>query len=166
MKKKSNQILTSYLLLVILSGLTLAAELDEHLIILEPLMETQWLGGYIDDQDIQIQLDFTSILNGKAIQYVRKAESVNYSAITHFYWDPDLNELCFVALNSRGIVEKGSVKTEAGKIILSGTSAWSDRTMTIKTILEIDSHGKLKDSFYRMERGQWTLGHVQEFVRK
>jgi hypothetical protein len=155
-------------LFVSLSSSSLAAELDEHLQFLEPLIGEEWVGGYVGSgpSDIQIALLFEQVLGGNAVRYVREVEAVGFSGLTHIYWNPGREEVCFISLNNRGIVDEGVVTVEGGRIVLRGKSHRSSKTIEFKTTLEIDPKGTLRDTFLRMEYGKWVQGHLQEFVAK
>lgn len=155
-------------LLVLLSASSVAGELDERLSFLKPLTGKEWVGGYVgpDAPDIELSLRFDIILDGKSVRYKRDAEAVNFSSVTHFYWDESRGEVRFLSLNNRGIVGEGVVNAENGRIVLHGMSHRKDKTMEFKTTLEIDEEGKLTDTFVPMEGGEWVQGHVQEFVAK
>jgi hypothetical protein len=145
-----------------------AAELDEHLRFLEPLMGKEWVGGYVGSEapDIQIALRFDQILDGKVVRYVREAKAADFSGLTHFFWNPGRGEVCFISLNNRGIVGEGVVNAADGTITLHGQSHRPDKTTEFKTTLEIDAKGTLRDTFLRMESGEWVHGHLQEYVAK
>ena len=145
-----------------------ALELDEHLRFLEPLIGKEWVGGYVgsDSPGIEIVLRFETILGGRVVRYVREVEAADFSGVTQFYWNPGRGEVCFLGLNSRGIVEEGVVNVKDSKIVLRGTSQWPDKTIEFKTALEIDPEGTLRDTFLRMEGSEWVQGHLQEFVAK
>ena len=169
MRKNIEWLLVAFvaLLLSFTSALS-AAELDEHLLPLQPLIGVEWLGGYIgsDAPDLEISLSFEQILDGKAVRYTREAVAANFTAVTHFYWNSNRGELCFLNLNNRGIVGEGVVTIEDGSLILRGSSHWPDRTMEFETILKIDAEGKLSDTFIRKEDGEWVHGHHQEFLAR
>jgi hypothetical protein len=156
------------LLFASLSPSSLAAELDEHLQFLGPLIGKEWLGGYVgsESSDIQIALRFEQVLGGSAVRYVREVEAAGFSGLTHFYWNPGRREVCFISLNNRGIVGEGVVNAESGRIVLRGKSYRSDNTIEFKTTLEIDPKGTLTDTFLRKESGEWVQGHLQQFVAK
>ena len=154
--------------LAMASSYSMAADLDENLQLLQPLMGKDWVGGYVgpDAPDIEILLNFEQILGGKAVKYTRKAEAANFEAVTHFYWIQEKGEVHFINLNNRGIVEEGVAKVVEGTLVLYGKSYWTDRTMEFKTTWSIDSEGTLTDTYTRMENGEWVPGHVQEFEEK
>jgi hypothetical protein len=156
-----------FLLLVPVLAST-AVELDEHLQFLEPLIGKEWIGGYVGSEspDVQIVLRFEQVLGGRVVRYTRQVEALDFSGLTQFYWNPGRDEVCFISLYNRGIVEEGIVSAENGKIILHGKSHRPDKTTEFKTILEIDPKGTLRDTFLRMEGGEWVQGHIQEFVAK
>ena len=144
---------------------TNGAELDEHLLFLEPLIGTNWTGGYVgeDPPDLQIVLHCESILGGKAVKYSREAAAVDFANETHFYWSPDRDKVLFLSLNNRGIVGKGVVELQGESIVLRGESHGSDGSVEFKTIMSVDATGQLKDTFSRKKNGEWVQGHYQEF---
>jgi len=152
----------------LLPSFSLAAELEEHLHFLQPLMSTDWVGGYVgpDAPDIEILLLFEQLLDGKAVRYTRTAEAANFEAVTHFFWNQERSEVLFLNLNNRGIVGEGVAKFEDGAVVLHGKSYWPDRTEEFKTTLSIGATGTLKDTFIRKEDGEWVPGHVQEFAAR
>jgi hypothetical protein len=105
-------------------------------------------------------------LDGFAVKYLRQAEAADFTGVTHFYWNPGRENVCFISLNNRGIVGEGIVSSENGKIVLLGKSHRGGNTTEFKTTLEIDRNGTLKDTFVRNEGRDWVQGHVQEFAAK
>jgi hypothetical protein len=147
---------------------TQAGELDEHLKFLEPLLSKKWVGGYVGSEspDIELVLNFEKILDGRVVQYIREADAVGFSSLTHFFWNPGREEICFISLNNKGMVGEGVVHVVDGKIILTGKSHRQGKTTEFRTTLEIESGGTLSDTFERMEDGKWVQGHLQQFVIK
>lgn len=143
-----------------------AVELEEHLRFFEPLIGKTWVGGYVGSESsgIEIVLRFEQILGGSAVSYGREAIAADFSGLTQFYWNPDREEVCFISLNNRGIVGEGVVTAMDSRIVLRGKSHRPDKTTDFKTTLEIDSKGTLRDTFLRLEGGNWVQGHLQEFV--
>ena len=150
------------------SSASISAELDDNLRFLEPLIGTNWEGGYSGENapDLLITLKFEQILEGKVVKYSRVAEAAGFFSETHFYWSPNRGEVLFINLNSRGIVSEGVAASQGGDIVLLGENHWPERSMQFKTVLHIESGGVLKDTFTRKENGDWVPGHVQEFVAK
>lgn len=140
-----------------------AQDLDQHLSFFAPLLDKTWVGGYVD-HDLEITLRLESTLQGKVLRYRRAAEEVGFHAETHCYWDPRREEVAYLALNTRGIVERGSAREEDGRIILRGKSQWADRDVDVRWIMEILPDGRLRDTYERLENGVWVPGHVQEFA--
>ena len=155
----------AFSLLSVLAPVSSGAELDEHLLFLEPLIDTNWTGGYVggDSPDIEIELHFEAILGGKAVKYSREAAAVDFSNETHFFWSPNRGEVLFISLNNRGIVGEGIAELQGESIVLLGTNYWSDGSVEFKTFLSFDVAGVLKDTFSRKENGEWVQGHHQEF---
>jgi hypothetical protein len=144
------------------------AELDEHLRFLEPLMGQRWEGGFVGDNApaIVISLRFEPALAGRAVRYTREVAERDYTSETLFYWSPNREATLFLSLNSRGIVGEGVASMEDGAIVLRGVDYWPDGSYESRTVWQIDPQGALRDTFTRMENGQWVPGHVQEFTAK
>ena len=169
--KKQKLILITALLLSFTSVISLAADtpqLDEHLQFLQPLMEHEWKGGYADGDNsgVVIFLKFESVVGGKGVRYNREAPALNNVTETHFYWHPEKKEVCFISLNSRGFVSEGTAWAEDGSIILQSKSYSATDMREFKTIWKLNSEGKLTDTFFRKENGEWIQGHIQEFKTK
>jgi hypothetical protein len=144
-----------------------AGTLDEHLRFLEPLLGTEWVGGYVGPEApaLEIVLGFSVMLDGRVVEYVREAAEADFSSVTQFFWNPAREEICFLSLDNRGTVGEGVVSVVEGKIVLLGQSHRSDGTIEFKTTWEVDANGNLTDTFQRMEDGRWVQGHLQQFAR-
>lgn len=140
--------------------------LGEHMELLKPLVGAGWIGGYAgsEDVDIEIELRWQPNLDGKAVRYIREAVSLDYRAETQFYWNSSRGEVAFLSLDNEGNVGTGVAVADSTGIVLIGISHGADQDMEYKTTFEILSHGRLRDTFLRMENGEWVRGHVQEFV--
>lgn len=154
--------------LVSFSSASYAAELDDHLGFLRPLIGTEWVGGYVgeDAPDVEFTLRFEEILDGTAVRYTRHVPAVKFSAEALFYWNPTRGTVCFLNLHTHGFIGEGVVEFVDGKIVLSGNSHRPDSTIEFTTILEIDADGTLRDTFTGKQDGEWVPGHVQEFVAR
>ena len=145
-----------------------AQELDEHLSFLQPLLGRDWVGGYVGEgaPDLEIVLRFEPILDGNAVRYTREAAGADFASVIHFYWDASRREVRFLNLNNRGILAEGVADVAEDKVVLRGQSHAGDRTVEFETTLEIDGQGTLRDTYLRMQGGEWVTGHIQEFVRR
>jgi len=145
-----------------------AAELDERLGFLEPLIGPVWVGGYVgeDAPDLVITMGFEPILDGRAVRCVRQAEGADYSASTRIYWHPGREEVRFVSLDNRGMVAEGIVSVEDGRIVLQGKNHRPDGMTEYETRWEIDPQGTLRDTFLRRQGDELVQGHLQEFTAK
>ncbi|MFH1833780.1 MAG: hypothetical protein ABH877_02045 [bacterium] len=128
----------------------------------------QWEGGFVGGNapDLVISLRFEPVLAGRAVRYTRKAAELGYVSETLFYWSPNREEVLFLALNSRGIVGEGVASMQDGAIVLLGVDHWPEGSIESKTLWHLDEDGVLRDTFTRMEDGQWVPGHIQEFIAK
>jgi hypothetical protein len=144
------------------------AGLDEHLRFLEPLIGRQWEGGFVGEEtpDVVISLRFEPVLEGRAVKYTREVAALGYASETRFYWSPSRDEVLFLELNSRGIVGEGVASIQDGAIVLRGVDQWPGGSMESKTVLHLDAVGVLRDTFTRMEDGEWVPGHIQEYTAK
>jgi hypothetical protein len=142
-----------------------AAELDEHLAPLQPLLDTDWVGGYVGEGagDLVIRLRFEAILDGQVVRYDRRAPEANFSAVTHFFWHPVRETICFLTLMNREIAEEGTVDVREGDLVLQGQSFQANGVVEFETTLELDG-GLLRDTFRGERDGNAVGGHVQEFT--
>ena len=154
------------LAMIFISSNVFSSELESHLQFLEPFLGKNWMGGFTGDDapPFRISLLFEPILDGRVVKYSREVKDADFASVTQFYWDPKNVEVRFLSLNNRGIVEEGTVRIDGDKVVLQGNSYRSDVTIEFKTILSIDAQGTLRDTFLRKQDGEWTQGHIQEFV--
>jgi len=154
-------------LLLFVASEKASAELDENLAFINPLVGTSWVGGYVGDDapDIAIALKFESILGGKAVRYTREAPAADFKSVTHFFWSPQAKKALFFTLNNRGMVDEGTIELVGAEFVLSGKSHWGEKSIEFKTVLNLDQSGTLSDTFSRNEKGEWVLGHYQEFEK-
>jgi hypothetical protein len=140
--------------------------LDENLQFLAPLIGPVWEGGFVGEEteNLVILLRFEPALSGRVVKYTREVAELGYSSETLFYWHPTRGEVLVLALNSRGMVGEGVVSVEGGEIILQGVDHRPDGPLETRTVLRVDEEGVLRDTFYRMEGGEWVQGHLQEFI--
>ena len=144
-----------------------AAGLDARLGFLEPLFEGEWVGGYVGEEvpDVEIRLTFVPVLDGAKVSYHRRAEDLDFQAITHFFSDGQAGEVRFMSMNNRGTFEDGTVSTGDGRIVLDGTTHFPGGTRRFRTTLVLGQDGVLTDTFERMVGDEWVVGHVQEYTR-
>ena len=160
----------AFLVVLIVAAVAFAAraqELDEHLKLLEPLLNKSWVGGYVDspqDRDVEITMRWEPILKGNAVRRRIEVPAIPYSAETYFYWDGNESRVAFLTLNTRGISSSGTAAKEGEVLVLRGLILWPDRLTEFRTTLEVLPDGKLRDLYYRLENGEWKQGHHQEFV--
>ena len=142
--------------------------LDGPLAFLEPLVGKEWTGGYTDAESagIVIDLHFKAKLGGATVQYSRDVKSLDYHAVTNFYYDPQSLEVRFVSADVKRTISIGTVTSEDGKIIILGESRFEGGSYEFKTVLEVYEEGKLRDLFYRKSGDDWVQRHHQEFTAK
>jgi hypothetical protein len=150
-----------------LSPLARATALDANLGFLAPLIGSDWVGGYLDEDSagLKITLRFSPILDGGAVQYRREVPEAGYSSVTHIYWDPYVGKVRFLGLNNRGTVREGSVTIRDGEITLHGKEHLPSGSREYRTVLSIGPSGTLRDVFLRRDKAGWVEGHVQAFSR-
>lgn len=151
--------------LSLVSTFVSSSELDKKLRFLQPLLGTDWVGGYAgeDESGLKITLTFEPILDGTVIKYAREAKGADFTGVTHFFWNPSLGEVRFLSLNNRGIVGEGTVAADGVEIVIQGKSHHPGGSVEFKTILSIEETGTLRDVFLRKKDGEWVQGHIQEF---
>ncbi|HAK56760.1 MAG TPA: hypothetical protein DCP38_14935 [Acidobacteria bacterium] len=142
-----------------------AATLDEHLAFLQPLIGTQWVGGFVGEAapDLEITLRFEEILDGRAVRYTRDVPAASFSAETLFYWSSEGRTVRFLNLNNNGITGEGVVEFVDGQIVITGTSYRPEGNVEFTTLLEMDADGTLRDIFTGTQDGESVPGHAQEF---
>lgn len=65
-------------------------------------------------------------------------------------------------LNNKGRFLQGHIKEEDDKILMYGYITLKDRKMEFKNYFEFTEDGKIIDSWYRFEDGEWKAGHSRE----
>ena len=166
MAKYSKKILlASVLFLAVLMNAAAGQVLDKNLEILKPLVNKAWV-GYLkaldSDKMIELPRRWDVIWDGKAVKYSSYVAELNNFSEGYLYWDPQKKEVAVFRINSRGIITRGHVKKENGKILMYGHATFPDRILEFRNTFEITEEGTLIDRWFRFEDGEWKAGHVVE----
>jgi len=145
--------------------------LDARLAGLAPLFGKTWIGGYVSGPGVGLEftLRWEPILRGTAVRGTREVPELENSAEIIYFWDPETRGLAYLKLNSRGIVERGTLRTDGSKLVCEGTSRGrfangvADETREFQTALEILPDGTLRETMLIKQDGAWAPAHVQEF---
>jgi len=158
-------LLVSILFLAVFTNAALGQALDKNLEILEPLVSKNWV-GYLkapdSDKMIELPRRWDVLWDGKAVKYSSYIAELNNFSEGYLYWDPGKKEIAVFRINSRGIITRGHVKKENGKILMYGHATFPDRTLEFRNTFEITEDGTLIDRWFRFEDGEWKAGHVVE----
>ena len=143
-------------------------ELDEHLLLLEPLTGVTWVGHFVESSDSGLVhlVRWESVLNGAVIRSTKEVRSLNFRMETLYFWDWEKETISFLQLTSRGIFSRGSVAFAENKITLSGRSIRPNSVSEFKQTFEIRPDGTLHDYFYHRDTGEWKLGHRIVYTRQ
>ena len=136
-------------------------ELDEHLLLLEPLTGITWVGRFVESPDSGLVhvVRWEPVLNGAVIRSIKEVTTLNFEMETLYFWDWEREEISFLQLTSRGIFSRGTIETAEDKITLTGVSVRPNSVTEFKQTFEIRPDGTLHDYFYRKDDGEWRLGH-------
>ncbi len=141
--------------------------LNENLKLLEPLTNKKWVGkikALNEDRYLDIVRQFDIIWNGTAVKITSFCKDLNSEREGYIYWDSDENKIALFSINNRGIIQKGYVAEDQGKILASGFIIFPNRKLEYKNYFELTPEGKLIDKWFRLENGEWLPGHNIELV--
>jgi hypothetical protein len=146
-----------------------AQDLDEHLQLMKPFTGKVWesqMEGLRGEGSLTNHREWSVVWGGKAIKYSSRTEKLNLSQEGYFFWDPDKQEIGMFTLNSEGRFQQGYVKEEGGKILMYGFLTMGDRRLEYRNYFELTEDGRMLDSWYRFEDGEWKAGHAVELHQK
>ena len=142
--------------------------LNENLMILKPMLCKNWIGDMKSPdgkQTFKVSLSYEAIWNGEAIKFSRSIPERNGFSEGYFYWDVNEKKIISLSISNRGGAMKAEVSIEDGKITLKGVATIQNRTFDYKNTFEFSSDGKMIDRWFQNASGQWSPGHVIEFVK-
>ncbi|MBN2134483.1 MAG: hypothetical protein JW737_02010 [Acidobacteria bacterium] len=141
--------------------------LSDSLKVLEPLVGKHWIGKMgnpVDGKVLDTDRNFQVIWDGTVVKYSSSIKQINSYSEGYFYWDNKQNAVTVFIISGKGIVQKGTVTTEDGKIIVKGTITFPERAFDYKNEFEFTADGKMTDRWFHNAFGDWRPGHVVEFT--
>ncbi len=161
-KNKERWMFLGFLLFICI-GFASDLELSEPLEILRPLINKQWVGGFVDPvsrktcENIQ---RFEAIWGGTVIKYTYSISDINTFAEGYFYWNRETKQLEAFILHSSSVVQRGVVTLEEGVITLKGSMIFPDRTFEFRNTFEFKDENTMVDRWFQNAFGPWRAGHV------
>jgi hypothetical protein len=162
----SSVIALPILLVVVSAGFS--QELDEHLLILQPLIGATWVGHFLESADSGLVhvVRWEPILNGKVIRSTKEVAALNFRMETLYFWDWENETISFLQLSSGGTFSEGTVALAEKKITLSGRGIRPNGVSEFKQTFEIRPNGTLEDYYYRRDDDEWVQGHRIVYSRQ
>jgi hypothetical protein len=155
-------------ILLLVASVGFSQELDEHLLMLQPLTGFTWGGHFVESSDSGLVhvVRWEPILNGNVIRSTKEVTALNFRMETLYYWDWEKETISFLQLTSRGIFSRGTVALAENRITLLGRGIRPDGISEFKQTFEIRPDGTLQDCFYRRDDGEWVQGHQIVYTRQ
>ena len=167
--KRTYLILNTIISIALTSSYIYGQKLDENLKLLKPFTNKIWeseMPGLRGEGMLLGQREWKVQWEGKVIRYTSRTEKLNVYTEGYFFWDPDKNEIGMFTLNNKGRFVQGHVKQEDGKILMHGHITLDDKKLEFKNYFEFTKDGKILDTWYRFEDGEWKPGHSVELYEK
>ncbi len=165
--KKVKVTLSVIILICIPFPALLSQQLDEHLLLLEPLTNKTWQAEMPRlGEGVMRQCRWDVIWEGKAIKQTLVIEKINFVTEAYFFWDSDKQEIGIFSISSNGNFLHGFVKEENGKILMYGYATFPDDKIEFQNSYELTEDGKLLDQWYRFQDGEWKPGHSFVLIKK
>ena len=158
--KKVKITLTAILLTCIPFPALLSQQLDEHLLLLEPLINKTWQAEMPRlGEGVMRQCRWDVIWEGKAVKQTLVIEKINFVSEAYFFWDSDKQEIGMFSISSNGNFLQGHVQEENGKILMYGFATFPNEKIGFRNSFELTEDGELLDQWYRFQDGEWKTGH-------
>jgi len=153
---------------LLVASVVSSQEVDEHLLLLEPLTGVTWVGHFVESPDSGLVhvVRWDPVLNGAVIRSTKEVTTLSFRMETLYFWDWEEEEISFLQLTSRGIFSRGTVAIAEDKVTLSGRSVRPNSVSEFRQTFEIRPDGTLHDYFYRKDDGEWKLGHRIVYTRQ
>lgn len=160
--------IVTFTMFLFFAAAVLSEEIDEHLLMLAPLVGDKWVGHFVNSPDSGLVhvVQWEPILDGKVIKSTKEVATLDFAMETYYFWDWQEERMSFLQLTSRGVFSRGTVAFEEGKITLSGTGVRPKSVSEFRQTFEIQADGTLQDYFYRKENGEWRAGHLIEYTKR
>ncbi len=135
-------------------------QLDEHLLLLEPLTNKTWQAEMPRlGQDVMRECRWDVIWEGKAVKQILTIKKIHFVTEAYFFWDSDKLEIGMFSISSNGNFLHGHVKEENGKILMYGFATFPNEKIEFRNSFELTEEGELLDQWYRFQEGEWKPGH-------
>jgi hypothetical protein len=155
-------------ILLLVASVGFSQELDEHLLVLQPLTDVTWVGHYVESSDSGLVhvVRWEPILNGSGVRSTKEVTALNFRMETLYFWDWEKETIAFLRLSNRRIFSRGTVEFAENKVTLVGRGVLSNSVSEFKQTFEIQADGTLDDHFYRKDDGEWVRGHRIVYARQ
>lgn len=157
----------SVLISALLLGLPAAAPaqtLSPDLAILAPLAGKTWVGRMTSPdgkQSFAIERTFQVLWDGSVVRFSTTAE-IGSPSEGYYYWDREAKQVAVFILNTRGVLQRGTVSRRDGVITVEGRIVFPDRAFDYRNTFELRPDGTLVDRWFQNAFGDWRPGHVVE----
>jgi hypothetical protein len=155
--------------LVVLAALAApaaAAELEERLQILAPLVGEEWIGRFQNSEEgSRLIFQWEVILDGHAVRGLRLVPDHDFRGESIFYWDDGQQAVAYLSLTNNGYVSQGTVVLEDGRIVVEGDQTGPGVEQRVRAAFWIDEGGRLNNQLHTWEDGAWRPAHTTLFGR-
>lgn len=143
-------------------------ELDSRLEFLAPLVDKEWVGHFVGSSDSTLTHNarWTAILDGQAVRRVKTVPQAGFTDEGYYFWDWERGHVAFISVSNRGQVTRGTVSTDAGRIVLRGVWQDGEGPHEFVLTLEVLPDGRLQDRYDNVINGERRPGHLIEYSAK
>ncbi|UCG52652.1 MAG: hypothetical protein JSW58_03630 [Candidatus Latescibacterota bacterium] len=143
-----------------------AAELDEQLQILAPLVGERWVGHFRNvENGPQLIFHWEVILDGHAVRGLRLVPDREFRGESTYYWDERKQKVAYLSLTNNGYVSHGTVVVEDDRIIVVGDQSGPGGEQKVRAAFWVDVEGRLNNQLHTWENGNWEPAHTTLFER-
>ena len=141
---------------------------QSDLSIFKDFIGKKWIGHYqnSDDSLLVHTIKWEYDLNRNVVKEIKVVPEVNFYCETYYYWDHEADQISYLSLMNKEMINKGTLIMNNGKLELSGKTFFHNGFQENKKTYEITEDGKLKDFFFRKSKGKWKLGHFIQYTSK
>ncbi len=140
--------------------------LSENLRILERMVYKHWVGRIrsVDGSRLlETDRNFRPLWDGSVVKYESSLPESNHFFEGYFYWDKEAGKVAVFLVSSRGVVQRGTVSSEKGFLIVQGTIVFPEKSFEYRNTFEFTPDGRMIDRWFQNAFGPWRPGHVIEF---
>jgi hypothetical protein len=137
-------------------------EVSEHLELLRPLMNREWVGHYTDEETAHFihQVAWDAVCGGGAVRMTKLVDELDFAAETLYYWNAVSAEVAYVTVTNRGQVSVGTAAAAGDTIELLGHDLTEEGEVAYRYTFCISDDGILEDRFYRWGGVRWEERHL------